>query len=143
MSVRTALDAIVSVVSAVSGIRQAPTNPTDNPSAYPFAICYPMDGVLVNGAMGTRKFLVNIAIDVYTAKKDMARDMALITPFIDTIAAALLAEVSDSGDRFGGLISAIGDISFELLGDPPPYAGVQVIGYRFMMTNVKILEDTA
>ena len=57
MSVRTALDAIVGVVSAVSGIRQAPTNPTDNPSIYPFAVCYVMDGQLVNGAMGTRKHL--------------------------------------------------------------------------------------
>ena len=70
MSVRTALDAIVGVVSAVSGIRQAPTNPTDNPSIYPFAVCYVMDGQLVNGAMGTRKHLVNIAIELLTARKD-------------------------------------------------------------------------
>jgi hypothetical protein len=142
MSVRTALDAIVSVVSAVSGIRQTPTNPTETANVYPFAVCYVMDGQLVNGAMGTRKFLVNIAIELLTARKDLGRDMALITPYIDSISAALLAEVSDSGDRFGGTISAFGDISFELLSDVP-YAGVQMIGYRFTMTNVKILENTA
>mgnify|MGYP006883557982 FL=1 len=142
MSVRTALDAIVSVVSGISGIRQAPTNPTDNPSIYPFAVCYVMDGQLVNGAMGTRKHLVNIAIELLTARKDLARDMALISPYIDSICAALIAEVSDSGDRFGGTISAFEGVNYELLPDVN-YANVQMIGYRFTMTNVKILENTA
>ena len=141
MSVRTALDAIITVVSAVSGIRQAPTNPTDNPSAYPFAVSYVMDGQLVNGAMGTRKHLVNIAIELLTARKDLARDMALISPYIDSISSALLAEVSDSGDRFGSTISAFEGINYELLPEVN-YAGVQMIGYRFTMTNVKILENT-
>ena len=142
MSVRTALDAVISVVSGISGIRQAPTNPTDNPSIYPFAVCYVMDGQLVNGAMGTRKHLVNIAIELLTARKDLARDMALISPYIDSISSALLAEVSDSGDRFGGTISAFEGINYELLPDVT-YASVQMIGYRFTMTNVKILENTA
>ena len=141
MSVRTALDAIISVVSGISGIRQAPTNPTDNPSAYPFAVSYVMDGALVNGAMGTRKHLVNIAIELLTARKDLARDMALISPYIDSICAALIAEVSDSGDRFGGTISAFEGVNYELLPDVN-YANVQMIGYRFTITNVKILENT-
>jgi hypothetical protein len=141
MSVRTALDAVVSVVSGISGIRQAPTNPTDNPSTYPFAVCYVMDGQLVNGAMGTRKHLVNIAIELLTARKDLARDMALISPYIDSICAALIAEVSDSGDRFGGTISAFEGVNYELLPDVN-YANVQMIGYRFTITNVKILENT-
>ena len=141
MSVRTALDAIVGVVSAVSGIRQAPTNPTDNPSIYPFAVCYVMDGQLVNGAMGTRKHLVNIAIELLTARKDLARDMALISPYIDSICSALLAQVSGTGARFGGTISAFEGINYELLPEVN-YANVQMIGYRFTMTNVKILENT-
>jgi hypothetical protein len=142
MSVRTALDAIITVVSAVSGIRQAPTNPTDNPSIYPFAVAYVMDGKLINGAIGTRKHLVNIATELLTARKDLARDMALITPYVDSIPSAFIAQVSDSGGRFGGTISAIGDISYELLPEVN-YANVQMIGYRFTMTNVKILENTA
>lgn len=142
MSVRTALDAIIAVVSAVSGIRQTPTNPTETANVYPFAVAYVMDGKLVNGAMGTRKHLVNIATELLTARKDLARDMALITPYVDSIPSAFIAEVSDSGARSGGTISAIGDISYELLPEVN-YAGVQMIGYRFTMTNVKILENTA
>jgi hypothetical protein len=142
MSVRTALNAIVSVVSAVSGIRQTPTNPTETANVYPFAVAYVMDGQLVNGAMGTRKHLVNIAIELLTARKDLARDLALITPYVDSVPSAFIAQVSDSGGRFGGTISAIGDISYELLPEVN-YAGVQMIGYRFTMTNVKILENTA
>ena len=141
MSVRTALDAVVSVVSAVSGIRQAPVNPTEGANVYPFAMSYVMNGRLVNGAMGTRKHLVNIAVELLTARKDLARDMALISPYIDSISSALLAEVSDSGDRFSGTISAFEGIDYELLQNFQ-YASVEMIGYRFTMTNVKILENT-
>ena len=141
MSVRTALDAVISVVSAVSGIRQAPINPTETANVYPFVMCYVINGRLVNGAMGTRKHLVNIAVELLTARKDLARDMALISPYVDSISSALLAEVSDSGDRFTGTISAIEGIDYELLQNFN-YAGVEMIGYRFIMTNVKILENT-
>ena len=141
MSVRTALDAVVSVVSAVSGIRQAPVNPTETANVYPFVMCYVINGRLVNGAMGTRKHLVNIAVELLTARKDLARDMALISPYIDSISSAIIAEVSDSGDRFTGTISAIEGIDYELLQNFN-YAGVEMIGYRFTMNNVKILENT-
>jgi hypothetical protein len=141
MSVRTALDAVVSVVSAVSGIRQAPTNPTETANVYPFVMCYVINGRLINGAIGTRKHLVNIAVELLTARKDLARDMALVSPYIDSISAAIIAEVSDNGTRFAGTISAIEGIDYELLQNFN-YAGVEMIGYRFTMNNVKILENT-
>ena len=141
MSVRTALDAIVSVVSGVSGIRQAPVNPTEGANVYPFAMSYVMNGRLVNGAIGTRKHLVNIAIELLTARKDLARDMALISPYIDSISSALLAEVSDGGTQFSGTISAFEAIDYEVL-NSYVYGTVEMIGYRFIMTNVKILENT-
>jgi len=142
MSVNTALAAIVAVVADISGIRRVPSKPTETANVYPFAVAYVMDGQLVNGAIGSRKHLVNIAIELLTARKDLARDMALISPYIDTISSALLAEVSDSGDRFGNTISAFEGINYELLPEVN-YAGVQMIGYRFTLTNVKILENTA
>lgn len=141
MSVRTALDAVVSVVSAVSCIRQAPTNPTETANVYPFVMCYVINGRLINGAIGTRKHLVNIAVELLTARKDLARDMALVSPYIDSISAAIIAEVSDNGTRFAGTISAIEGIDYELLQNFN-YAGVEMIGYRFTMNNVKILENT-
>ena len=141
MSVRTALDAIVSVVSGVSGIRQAPVNPTEGANVYPFAMCYVTNGRLVNGAIGTRKHLVNVAVELLTARKDLARDMALISPYIDSISSALLAEVSDNGTRFAGTISAFEGIDYEVL-NSYVYGTVEMIGYRFTMTNVKILENT-
>ena len=141
MSVRTALDAVVSVVSAVSGIRQAPTNTTETANVYPFVMCYVINGRLINGAIGTRKHLVNIAVELLTARKDLARDMALVSPYIDSISAAIIAEVSDNGTRFAGTISAIEGIDYELLQNFN-YAGVEMIGYRFTMNNVKILENT-
>lgn len=141
MGVNTALAEIVAVVSVVSGIRQAPAQPTETANVYPFAITYAMDGELKAGAMGTRKHLVNIAIELLTARKDLARDMATIAPYLDSLCSALLAEVSDSGTQFNHSISTFDTIAYEFLPDVN-YAGVQMIGYRFTLTNVKILEDT-
>ena len=142
MSVNTALAAIVDVVASVSGIRQAPLHPTETANVYPFAISYIINGEVKAGAMGTRKHLVNIGVELLTARKDMARDFALITPFIDSICAAFLAEVSDSGDRFGSTISTFDTVKYDYI-DSKDYAGVTVVGYLFTLTNVKILENTA
>lgn len=137
MTIVTALSAIVSTVSAVSGIRRAPSNPTETANVFPFALCYVMDGNAQPFPMGTRTHLCNIAVEVFTARKDLARDFEIITPFIDSIPAALLAEVTGTGSQFESNITTFEQVNYELL--EKNYAGVDVIGYRFVMTNVKIM----
>lgn len=142
MSVNTALAAIVDVVAAVSGIRQAPLHPTETANVYPFAISYVINGEAKSGAMGTRKHLANIAVELLTARKDMARDFALISPFIDSVCAALYAEISDNGSLFNNTISTFEKVTYDYI-DGKDYAGVTVMGYLFTLNNVKILENTA
>ena len=137
MTTSAALAAVVTVVSGVSGIRRAPSNPTETANAFPFAICYIQDGQADASPMGTRKHLFSIAVEVYTARKDLARDFAVIAPFVDTVPAALLAEVSAGGDQFSGTLATFEGVSYELI--ERNYAGVDVIGYKFVMNNVKII----
>lgn len=139
--IKDALAAIVTVVSGVSGIAQAPTNPNETQNAFPFAVTYYTRGSLAAVPVGTKKDLFDVAIDVLTKKIFLPNDLATLIPFLDTVSAALIAEVSDTGDQFGGKITTFDSvqISFIPLLD---YAGVPMIGYRFMMTNVKILVNT-
>lgn len=138
MSIVSALSAIVSTVSAVSGIRRAPANPTETANVFPFALCYVMEGNAQPFPMGTRTHLCNIAVEVLTARKDLARDFEVITPFIDSVPAALLAEINtEAGSQFESNITMFEQVTYELL--EKNYAGVDVIGYRFIMTNVKII----
>ena len=138
MTHATALAAIAAVVDGVSGITLAPTYPRETMNESPFAVTYVSSGEIDIGPIGTRKSLENIAIDVLVVRRDVALDMETLTPFLDSIPAALLAEVSTGGDIFSGTISTFESISIEFL---PfiDYGAVQMIGYRFMMNNVKIL----
>jgi len=137
----TALSKIAYVVSNVAGIMQAPDRPPETINTYPFAAIYLASGVLGAGPTATRKSLYNIAIDVLTNRMDLARDLEILNSFVDTIPEALIAEVSGNGQRFDNSISTFGEISIQFI-PQVDYAGTQMIGYRFIMNNVKILSDT-
>jgi hypothetical protein len=137
-AVELALAAIATVVSGVSGIRQAPTYPNETQNVDPFAVTYVVDGRIECGAVGTKRDLLNINVDVLIPKNDLARDLAKLTPFIDTISAALVGQVSGTGARFSSTISAFESLRIKYLGDVD-YAGVPMRGYSFTMENVKIL----
>lgn len=136
MTIVTALAAINTVVGAVTGINQSMGYPAETSSVYPVAVCYVRDGTLQSGSLDGQKHLVNIAIDVMTARKILEIDMTTVTKFIDSVPAALLAQVTGTGGQFSGTIITFDTINYELL--DTSYAGVQMIGYRFIMGNVKI-----
>lgn len=138
MTVASALTAIASVVAGVSGIRSAPANPTEQANADPYAAIYVAGGNMTAGVIGSKYGLFTVAIDVLKVRKDLPRDLATLNPFLDSVPAALLAEVSSGGDMFSGNIVTFGGVEIEFLPDVN-YAGVEMIGYRFMMVNVKFL----
>jgi hypothetical protein len=140
-----AISEIAYVVSNVPGIKQAPAQPSETQNEYPFAAIYLATGTLGLGPTGTHKSLYNIAIDVLTNRMDLPNDLSILHPFIDLITSALDAEVSNSEDGlpggcFNGTISTFESVSISFL-PKVDYAGVQMIGYRFLMNNVKILSN--
>ena len=138
MTVATAIAAIAAVVDGVSGVTLAPTYPRETMNESPFAVTYVITGEIDVGPIGTRKSLLNIAIDLLIPRRDISLDMQTLTPFLDSVPAALLAEVSTGGDVFSGTIDTFEFISIEFIPDVV-YGGVQHIGYRFLMNNVKFL----
>lgn len=138
MTIAAALTAISATVAGVSGIKSAPDNPQENINEYPFALTYVMDGTLNIGPIGTRKSLLNISIDLLTVRRDISLDMAILTPYLDSIPHALASEISYTGDRFSNTLETFEKITLQFL---PfyDYAGAQMIGYRFIMENVKLL----
>lgn len=124
--------AVVTLVSAVTGILQVPVNPPDTVNVSTFAVVYPASGVIDNGVIGAKKALHNINVDVLTKRTDLSRDMARVKPFIDLVATALLADttLTSTAETFD-------NITYELL--ITDYAGVGMIGYKFTINNVKII----
>jgi hypothetical protein len=138
MTIASALTAIAATVAGVSGVKRAPDNPAENINEYPFALIYVMDGNINIGPVGTKKSLLSISIDLLTVRRDISLDMAILTPYLDSIPLALVGEVSIGGDLFSGTINTFGNLKLEFL---PfyPYAGAEMIGYRFVMEDVKLL----
>lgn len=125
---------VVTILRTVSALKQVPIDPPDTVSVDTFAVVYPGNGIITNGVVGTKKSLHNIVVDVLTKRTDLARDMARVKPFIDTIKTALLADTT-----LAGKAQTYESLSYELVNTD--YASVPVIGYKFTLNNVKILAD--
>ena len=139
---------IATVVAGVTGIQGVPINPPETVSLTTFGLVYAESGILgINsmgesslGSVGNRASFHQIAVDILTTRSDLADNIAFMKPFIDTIGAALLGEVSASGTLFSGTITTMGRITYEWVN--PKIAGVQYTGYHFTMNEVKILIDS-
>jgi hypothetical protein len=132
-----AVDAIVAVLRSVSGLKQVPINPPENISVDTFAIVYPFSGSVEISPIGTRRMLHVIAVDILTRRTDLARNIAALKPLVDTVSNALMTEVSSSGDVFSGTMDTFGSLSYSWI--TSDYGGVGVVGYHFLMNDVKIL----
>lgn len=131
--------AVATVVRAVPGIAQAFDYPPDQASYSPFTVTYVSDGDLAAGPQGTRRDLWNISTDLllpYTMKLEDA--IEALTPFLDLIPQAFLAEVSGAGARFGGTITTFTNTHISYI-PKVDYGGVDMRGYQFTMQGVKIL----
>ena len=133
---------ILRTVSPFTNSNQVPVNPPETQSYTMFAITYPFSGVIDLGPTGTRKSLHSIAVDVLRKRVDLARDIEALKPLIDTVPLALIRQVSydsdsNPGQQFNQSISTFARLSYTWL--QTDYAGVSVVGYHFLMEDVKIL----
>jgi hypothetical protein len=137
-ALETCISEIVSVIRGVSGIQNVPLNPPSVMSYATFGLVYPSSGTFGIGPIGTNRGLHSIAIDILTKDVDIARSMAKLKPLVDPVANALIAEVSVGGDQFNNSISTFGSLSYNWI-PLTDYGGVPVLGWHFLMNDVKIL----
>lgn len=136
-----ALIEIANVVINVPGIKSAYPYPQDQQNEYPFVSIYVSSGSKGGGAIGTRKSLSNINLDLTTNRMNLAANMEILVPFLDTLPDALVAEISEDGTRFDGTISTF-EITNYIFVPALEYSKIPCIAYRFTMMNVKILSNT-
>lgn len=143
-SLENAITEIVNVLKTVQGLENVPFNPVETMSYSTFAIVYPFSGNVDVSPTGTRKNLHNIAIDVFTKRTDLARNLQTLYPLIDLVSHALLSQISITGTTPGSIFNNSIN-TFEQLTytwSVSEYGGIQVVGYHFLMVNVKILVTT-
>ena len=137
----TAINQIVTVLKTVTALKNVQGYPPEQMNYDLYAVVYPNNGSIDVAPVGTRETLHNINIDVLRQRTDLARDMTVLYPLIDSVPNALLLEVSyDSdgtpGSQFSNSIETFGNLSYSLI--QSDYGGTPVIGYRFIMEETKI-----
>ena len=131
MSLQTVIDEVQAICRTVSGIKGAPSYAPEQINLYPFAVAYPGDGEVEFGALGEMKALHNVIVEVHVARKDLPVDLQRVSGFVDSIPAALMDDPTLGGscDTFQSI-----RYRFSQLG----WGGVETIGYRFTVVNVKV-----
>jgi hypothetical protein len=130
------IQAVMDIVGAVSGIREAPDYPPEQLSDFPFAVAFPSEGTHQFGVPGERLFLGNVVLEVHVSRVDLPTAVQNSIGFGDTIPNALMAFTATAGalclngtaDTFENITQTFGELNW---GD------TQTLGYRFVITNIK------
>lgn len=135
----TLQDAIVKVQSYMAtlpGVRQASSAPPDAIGAFPFITAYPASGSWLPGTpAGAKTGLHNIAVEVHVARKNLPSDYAAVVGFCETVPNILMKQLY--ADQWGGTIQTFARVSYQFTA--LNYAGVDTLGFRFTIENVKMI----
>jgi len=83
---------------------------------------------------GEMKGLHDIAVEIHVARKNMRTALKTAMGFSDAVPAAIMAD-----STLGGNVDTFGSISYTF--GAMNYGEMQTIGFRFIVTDVKIRTD--
>lgn len=133
MSLTAAVTNLTTVVSAISGVRRAYSQPPESISEFPAAIVYASRGTLEGISSGLSRHLHTIRIDILSSRQQLPQAVAEAEGWPDALMSGLRA-----GETLSGAVSAIvWPVTYEATA--MPYNAVTHYGIRFEVT-VKIME---
>ena len=129
------IQAIMDIVAAVPGIREAPDYPPEQLADFPFAVAFPSEGTHNFAVPGERLFLGNVILEIHVSRVDLPLAVQNSIGFGDTIPNALMnfttagsLPLGGTADTFENIQQTFGELNW---GDR------QTLGYRFTITNIK------
>lgn len=137
MTLQAAITQAQTYISALSGIRAAPSTPPERVNVFPFVIARPGSGQIEFGATGTQKGLHNIVFELHIARKgDLPREVALTLPYVESIPNLLMYKLLNDS-KWNSTISTFRSISYRFMTwDWSPE--LMTIGIEFTVNDVKI-----
>ncbi len=122
---------IQTTVDALTNVRSAPSYPPNMLLSGLSAETYPAGGTITANGAGWMQELHTVNIDLVMPAKDLARDLAILWPFLRNIPDGIMDDPS-----FGGNASTFDSIQYQYIVFED--AGIQYRGYRFTITGIKI-----
>lgn len=117
----------VQVHALAAGAKEAPTHPTETNVQWPFSVCYPGNGSIVQGPGGGRKDLAVIFLDVHFNRVNLPLDVQAAETFYDAFGALLIAD-----PKLNGTVATIRfDEGIEWEFGEMKWAKQETLGFRF------------
>ena len=123
MSLATAIAAVQTVAASVSGIKQAPANPPEQSSMFPFSVCYARTGTETPQSSGWSVALHTLVCELHCQRTVLPQAVAQALPLYEAFAAGILADVT-----LGGTVQATNQLRYTF--GELEYGGIKTIGYR-------------
>ena len=130
MTLPAAVAAIQVKAAAVSGIKQAPTNPFEQSSMIPFAVCYARTGTQTPQSSGWSVALHTLVCEIHCQRTVLSLAFAEALPLYESFASGVLADPT-----LGGAVQTINQLRYTFGG--MEYDGTPTLGYRIEI-DVKI-----
>ena len=132
MTVAAAVTFIQAGVSALAGMRNAPATVPDSTAVFPFAVSYISACDVEQRSIGNRKHEYTITTEIHVARKDLPRDMTVVSTYPPLFTDFIFTDV-----RLGGAVSTvIGSVTGTLV--PSQWGGVETLAWVFL-TKVKVM----
>lgn len=144
--IQDAINEIMDLVGALSGMKAAPDYPPEDASVFPFAIAYEGAGSWEFGAAGgnygEKKALLSVVVEVHVARVDLPRDAQKAVFYSDAVPNAIMKGVRNN--LLNNTIDAMGNIETSgLIAMAYGSKEINTLGYRFICKNIKIRSDIA
>ena len=136
MALRDVITNLQSKAAALSGMKEAPTDPPESINQFPFALTYVQNGSWTPESAGFSHALISLVTEIHIARNVLPLDIQKALPFFEPFLRAILNDLS-----LGSTVDTIGLIEFSFGGMTYGESGgipVQTIGWKFTISDVKI-----
>ncbi len=140
MAIQDVIDRMAAVIETVSGIKGASAYlPEALPSVDNWVVIYPGDTQFEGGnPAGSMTALYNVIIEIHTPRGVLPHSIKSIMDYFDAIPLAifddLFSTLLNTTVSTIGVITSTGLISMN-------YAGIDTIGFRYVVTGVKLQSE--
>lgn len=132
------IDTIQTAVDGIAGVN-APANPPEMPSEFPFAVTYTTGGTLRWNTEGDYRGLHNIIVELHIGRVDLPNDIATLLPYFETVSRVLFDVLGDNvlAQETNDIPYTFGELGWGATDNGQPL--VRTIGFTWTLRGVKIL----
>jgi hypothetical protein len=130
-TVQDAIESLIDVITGdISALKFAPDYAPGDLNTFPALVVYSDSGEWTKES-DWKQGLHTLIVEVHFPRKDLPGDLKKVMPYIDSVPDAIFGNVT-----LNGRVDTISNITYDV--GPLGYGGMDTIGVRFTLANIKM-----